>query len=241
MQALQEAEDLLIGAFPVFVAAFSRNPAFIKTAQLATHAKTIAIRRKLGSAQAALNDSTFLTSLYGTLRAWGIGSRGSRLLEVSEFVESLKRNESEIVALEGAALDSATIDVAETRARVWRLIESIRLVDNKAALVPSTKALHHLLPDLIVPMDRAYTRRFFGWHEPEFQQHQARCFEHAFGAFCRVARSVNPRQYVGRGLEHQYVESDRQCARWGVCRGKKIPGLETIRELTSVCSRRRLG
>ena len=75
--ALQEAEDLLIGGFPVFVAAFSRNPAFTKTAQLATHAKTIAIRRELGSAQPALNDFGFLNALYDTLRAWGIGSRGS--------------------------------------------------------------------------------------------------------------------------------------------------------------------
>jgi hypothetical protein len=34
-------------------------------------------------------------------------------------------------------------------------------------------------------------------HEPEFQQHQARCFEYACGSFHRVARAVNPRQYVG--------------------------------------------
>ena len=39
----QEAEDLLIRGFPVFVAAFSRKPAFDKPAQLATHLKTIAI------------------------------------------------------------------------------------------------------------------------------------------------------------------------------------------------------
>lgn len=88
---------MLIGGFPVFVAAFSRNPAFTKTAQLATHARTIAIRRELGSAQAAVNDSGFLNALYHTLRAWGIGSRGSRLLEVGEFAESLKRNESGVI------------------------------------------------------------------------------------------------------------------------------------------------
>ena len=91
MRRSKEAEDLLIGGFPVFVAAFSRNPAFTKTAQLATHARTIAIRRELGSAQAAVNDSGFLNALDHTLRAWGIGSRGSR------FAESLKRNESGVI------------------------------------------------------------------------------------------------------------------------------------------------
>jgi hypothetical protein len=101
--------------------------------------------------------------------------------------------------LETVSLDGAGIDFAETGARVWLLIKSLRLVDNKAALVASTKALHHLLPELVVPMDRAYTRPFFGWHGPEFQNQQTVCFEHAFGAFCRVARATNPRQYVGEG------------------------------------------
>ena len=196
---LQEAEDLLIRGFPVFVAAFSRKPAFDKPAQLTTHLKTIAIRRELGSAQAALHDSKFLDALYETLRAWGIGSRGSRLLDTREFAASLDKNQAEIAALETASLGSESIDVADVSARVWRLIRSLRLVDNKATLVPSTKALHHLLPDLVVPMDRAYTRPFFGWHGPEFQNHQARCFDHAFRAFHRVARAANPKQYVDAG------------------------------------------
>jgi hypothetical protein len=29
--------------------------------------------------------------------------------------------------------------------------------------VPGTKALHHLLPDLVPPMDRAWTGAFFHW------------------------------------------------------------------------------
>jgi len=196
---LKEAEDLLIRGFPVFVTAFSRKPAFDKPAQLATHLKTIAIRRDLGSAQAALHDSKFLASLYETLRAWGIGSRGSRLLDIREFAASLEKNQAEIAALENASLDDDTMDIADVSNRVWRLIKSVRVVDNKATLVPSTKALHHFLPDLVVPMDRAYTRPFFGWHGPEFQNHQAQCFDHAFGAFHRVARAANPKQYVGTG------------------------------------------
>lgn len=196
---LKEAEDFLIRGFPVFVAAFSRKPAFDKPAQLATHLKAIAIRHELGSAQAALHDSHFLDALHQTLRAWGIGSRGSRLLPVRDFAESLEKNEAEIAALDTVSLDSPSLDVVDIGPRVWRLIKSLRLVNNKAALVPATKALHHLLPRLVVPMDRAYTRPFFGWHGPEFQNRQAQCFEHAFGAFHRVALAANPAQYVGAG------------------------------------------
>jgi hypothetical protein len=69
-------------------------------------------------------------------------------------------------------------------------------VDNNAPLVAGSKALHHLLPELVPPMDRAYTQQFFGWHNPEFQYGQQKCFRIAFAALALVARRVNPRQFV---------------------------------------------
>lgn len=76
------------------------------------------------------------------------------------------------------------------------LIGRLTIVDNKAPLVACTKALHHLLPDLVVPIDREYTQAFFGWHNPEFQYRQGEFFTQAFAAFADVARSTNPQQYV---------------------------------------------
>ena len=62
-----------------------------------------------------------------------------------------------------------------------------------------TKALHHILPDLVVPVDRTYTQKFFGWHNPEFQYGQADVFCRSFEAFVEIARGANPAQYVGAG------------------------------------------
>ena len=73
------------------------------------------------------------------------------------------------------------------------------IVTNDAKIVGGTKTLHHLLPELIVPIDRAYTKNFFGWHDPQFQYDQHACFHEAFLAFVTVARSANPRQYVSKG------------------------------------------
>jgi len=70
-------------------------------------------------------------------------------------------------------------------------------VDNKAPLVAGSKALHHLFPDLVVPIDRAYTRRFFGWWANQFQNKQEEFFASAFGQFASIARAVNPQSYVG--------------------------------------------
>lgn len=59
--------------------------------------------------------------------------------------------------------------------------------------------LHHVLPDLVVPIDREYTQRFFGWQNPKFQYGQQGCFVQAFGTFAQIAREVNPLQFVDGG------------------------------------------
>ena len=74
--------------------------------------------------------------------------------------------------------------------------------ENKAKIVAGTKTLHHLLPDLVVPMDRAWTGTFFRFHLPEWQDpaSQRRIFELAYTHFVVVAQRAQPAQYVtGQG------------------------------------------
>jgi hypothetical protein len=61
-----------------------------------------------------------------------------------------------------------------------------------------TKTLHHLLPDLVIPMDRAWTGAFFKFHLPEWQDpsSQRRIFKIAYDQFAAVAHRTNPEQYV---------------------------------------------
>jgi hypothetical protein len=84
-------------------------------------------------------------------------------------------------------------------ATLARLAQSLEIVRNNARIVPGSKALHHLLPELVVPIDRAYTQRFFDWANPTFQSFPERCFRQAFTAFARIARETQPQQYEGSG------------------------------------------
>jgi hypothetical protein len=129
-------------------------------------------------------------------------SVSDKLRSVEEFAFALRAKGPEIVALEGTAIDDPKMNVYETGKQVWHLIDTLGIVDNKTRIVPGTKALHHLLPELVVPMDRAYTQRFFCWQNPTFQYEQQRCFDHAFAAFADVARKANPAQYVGHSGWH---------------------------------------
>jgi hypothetical protein len=196
---LGEKIELLIRAFPDLVAAFQRKAPFRRVGQFEYHRDTIAARREAGSGVAALQSPEFLKLLYCTLKAWGIGTRGSHLVPFPAFESSLRAHEGQIADLEKLAIDDARLDVGTVAERLWRVLDGLRITDNKARLVPCTKALHHVLPDLVVPIDRKYTQWFFGWHSPEFQSRQRACFRQAFEAFARVARAVNPSQFVGSG------------------------------------------
>jgi hypothetical protein len=99
--------------------------------------------------------------------------------------------------LEALRIDDGDLpgDVAE---HLWLIVDSLGVVMNKAKLVAGTKTLHHLLPDLMPPMDRAWTGTFFQFHLPEWQDAagQRRIFGIAYSQFATVSRQVGPRHYV---------------------------------------------
>ena len=196
---IQILVNVLIEYFPTFLKAFEQNCPFNKFGQLEYHKKTIHIRRELGSVQAALEDPDFQQNLFETLRVWGIGSRASSLRPFPQFIDALMTKEDEIMGLEKMLIDQPNLSVSQVSKKLSRVVCSIDIVTNQAKLVAGSKALHHILPDLIVPMDRAYTQNFFGWSNPKFQYSQSECFEEAFHSFVAIARAVNPEQYVGDG------------------------------------------
>lgn len=146
------------------------------------------------SLQQALDDEDFLGELVGTLRAWGIGVRASKLVPFPEFVGELRRWRGPLTRLEHIQISTADDSVGD---QLWNLIEGLAIVENRARVVALSKTLHHLLPDLIPPIDREYTGRFFGWHIPEFQTAQREIFETAWDAFRSVARQVDLDAHVG--------------------------------------------
>src|SRR5437870_3710037 len=88
--------ELLISDFPRFLRVFEQDPPFRRPKQLEYHLRTIRRIRKLGSTRKAIKDDEFLESLYGTLQAWGIGIRASRLKPFGAFVEALRARATDI-------------------------------------------------------------------------------------------------------------------------------------------------
>jgi hypothetical protein len=134
--------------------------------------------------------------LYKTLQAWGIGVRRSRLKPFNEFCAALRKREAGLALIEGCKIDDSTLNLNQLSHDLWTLVDQLDITSNNTRIVPGTKTLHHLLPDLVVPMDRAYTQNFFRWQNPEFQYNQKRCFEQAFVSFGEIARKTAPSHYI---------------------------------------------
>lgn len=125
--------------------------------------------------------------------------RASKLAPIDEFRRCLERREGEVRELDHHSIENPSIDIGELAATVDRLITDLAVVDNKARIVAGTKTLHHLLPDLVPPMDRAWTGAFFGWSLLDPQNSQTVIFTEAFTSFAHMARAVRPSRLVGQG------------------------------------------
>lgn len=189
----------LIDGFDHYIQVYDQQFPFTKAEQAAAHVRTLQLRARAGSAKDAIADSGFLRSLYETLRAWRIGQRGSTLVPLNDFEARLRSRSDEIARLDGLAIDDPALRIDFVVHDAWRLIESLGVVTNKTPLVAGSKTLHHLLPDLVPPMDRVYTRPFFGWYQPQFQSQQQRVFEEAMRAIWGIAVTVQPRRLHGDG------------------------------------------
>jgi len=189
----------LIGEFGVLLDYYDRALPFDRSGQYALHRQTIDRRFSAGSVAAALADQDWLRSLYVTLQSWGIGVRASRLAPFPEFGSELRRWAGSLQDLEDSCIDEAGLDVAGTGRALWQLIEGVDVIGNQARIVALSKTLHHLLPDLLPPIDRMYTQTFFGIGAPEFQYGQEKVFKEVWGHFVTIAAEVDPFRYVGEG------------------------------------------
>jgi hypothetical protein len=178
---------------------FDKAPPFTHD-QLQSHLRTIGLRRELGSVERAATNREFSRSLYVTLQKWRIGQRLSRLIPEPAFADVIASRASDIAKFEVITIDN--VDAEQIAPEIWALIDSLTIVDNKAKMVAGSKALHHLLPDLIVPIDRRWTGTFFGLHKPEFQGQyvgQQRAVSRIFLVFARIARETPINSFIGTG------------------------------------------
>lgn len=106
-----------------------------------------------------------LEYVYATLVAWGMhrmGKGGAKMPNYDEFKESIVVHKDTFEELRGKRIEYITGNEIDS------IIESLNVIcfsikgsTSKSHLVSSSKTLAHILPNLVCPMDRQYTLRFF--------------------------------------------------------------------------------
>ncbi len=197
-RALDRQVDELCKNFEAYLAEFNGAPPFTDV-QVSYHIVTLDLREKLGGVANSVDSDAYLHSLYSTLEAWGMnwgrdGDKGPKMQEYDTFAASVRKYKGGISALEGVGL--AQIDADVTR-KLWRIIGGMQLSQRQSQTVTGAKALHHLLPQLLPPVDREYTQPFFHYDDMQFQYNQETAFALMLEYFARIAQRVDLGRYVG--------------------------------------------
>jgi hypothetical protein len=193
----------LTASFSEYVEVFQLRCPFAAS-QLRVHLKALRQRATFASPAEAVCDRAFADTIREVLIQWGVGTRGAELVPSGVFAAELRKLAPNLAEPGRAQIQDFALDLRQVASMIWRLINSMCLVTKNGQpisnkLVSGSKALHHVLPALVFPIDREYTQTFFGWHNPEFQYNPRACFDVAFLALAETARKVKPDQFVGEG------------------------------------------
>ena len=124
------------------------------------HRETVTLRKQFSSVEDAISSYDFIVRHVGhTLVAWGMDGREAKLVPPAEFHSRIKECGPQ---LSSWALYSTSDLIAKSLAReLLAVFEALKLSKTSSQVVTASKVMHHLLPNLVPPIDREYTSRFF--------------------------------------------------------------------------------
>lgn len=150
------------------------------------HKRVIDILRKNGLSR-VLENNSFFEYLYATLASWGLhrmGKGNTKLVDFDKFKESIRSQKERILALEKKRITELNINTSVTN-QLQELIKKLEIGEGKIRLIFNSKTIHHFLPDLMPPIDREHTLRFF--YNSKSPTRIGDCFPEIFPKFIEIA------------------------------------------------------
>lgn len=161
--------------------------------------------------------------IYATLTAWGMhrmGQKGSKITEWEEFKKLFRKNQKLLECLRNQYLtmvNSKNDEYSKILKSLSDVFKSLKISTSNQNIVMNSKALFHVLPDLLPPIDRQYTVRFFTKRPDEWLNNKGsfrpisnlpsdvdRQFE-IYSLICTKIKDLATNTNLG-----QYVEGERE-------------------------------
>jgi hypothetical protein len=165
------------------------------------HKRVIDILRENGLSR-VLENNSFFEYLYATLSSWGLHRMGkgkTRLVDFDKFKESISSQKKRFLALKNERITELNTDTHVT-CQLQELIENLKIGEGEIKLIFNSKTIHHFLPDLMPPIDREHTLRFF--YNSKSPTRIDDRFPEIFPKFIEIAvqKKENIRKTLGKGF-----------------------------------------
>ena len=183
----------LIKNFETYLYYFNANIKF-SGPSIYFHLKVIEKIRNTQPYEVLFEDNIYFDYLYAVLASWGMHRMGDKTAKMSDFEnfrQSILDNKKELIKISSYKLQQLTdAESHEVRSSLGKIFDNLHVMDSDAKLVGNSKALHHLLPDLVVPIDRTHTLRFF-FNNTNINYDEKNLFLELFDRFREIAKDVD--------------------------------------------------
>ncbi len=139
---------------------WAQSPPPFRGDAVSLHISAIEHRRRLESIDAVLADTKLVDQIRSVVLSWGMTRHP--LASPDRIRAAIERNAEALSGLWTTRLEDVRANERDGVAiTIWAIISDIGISSGATQLVAGSKFLHHLLPDLVPPIDRAYTGNFF--------------------------------------------------------------------------------
>ena len=153
----------------------------------------ISKHRKYADLNVLIASDDFLHSVRATLEKWDMNKRGAKLVDLSTMCLSIRSFEEHLInSYRYRIEDLAESEIEEVSEKIRVLFCGLKIMATKRCIVGVSKALHFLLPDLVMPIDSSNTMlAFYGYNrydnsaEKEFDT-----FRDIFIKSCKIAKRL---------------------------------------------------
>lgn len=102
--------------------------------------------------------------IYATLASWGMhrmGKTKTKMVTYDRFKDSILEMQPRLLALKSLDLRNFEDEPTDVLNEIIEICFKLRTSTSNSKIVGNSKTLAHIIPDLVPPVDREYTIRFF--------------------------------------------------------------------------------
>ncbi len=129
-------------------------------------------QRALSELEKKFLSRAHIEMIYATLASWGMhrmGNTQTKMVNFSKFESSILTHKKILNDLKGLRMENiSTADLPGVIKNLSDICFALKTSESNSRIVGNSKTLAHILPDIIPPIDRQYTIRFFTSESKDF-------------------------------------------------------------------------